>query len=127
LATGLPFNLTCCSAGCAGASIARTALGRFQLEEESMKRVFVVVLILATLLLCVPIASGQTRRRHKRSFWRKHRDKLTVAGSSVAGAAVGGIAGGRKGAAIGAGAGAGAGAIYTYKIRHRRHRHRRPQ
>lgn len=89
-----------------------------------MKKVFAVLLILAALLLCVPIAAGQTRRRHKRSFWRKHRDKLTVAGSSVAGAAVGGIAGGKKGAAIGAGAGAGAGAIYTYKIR-KRHRHRR--
>ena len=89
-----------------------------------MKKFLVVFLILAAMLLCVPIASGQTRRRHRRSFWRKHRDKLTVAGSSVAGAAVGGIAGGRKGAAIGAGAGAGAGAIYTYKLRHR-HRHRR--
>ena len=89
-----------------------------------MKKVLVVFLILAALLLCVPIASGQTRRRHRRSFWRKHRDKLTVAGTSVAGAAIGGIAGGRKGAAIGAGAGAGAGAIYTYKLRHRRHRRR---
>ena len=90
-----------------------------------MKKVLVVFLILATLLLCVPIASGQTRRRHKRTFWRKHRDKLTVAGTSVAGAAIGGIAGGKKGALIGAGAGAGGGALYTYKLRHRRHRHRR--
>ena len=92
-----------------------------------MKKFLVVFLILATLLLCVPMVSGQTRRHRRRSFWRKHRDKLTVAGSSVAGAAVGGIAGGKKGAAIGAGAGAGAGAIYTYKIRKRHHRHRRRQ
>jgi uncharacterized protein YcfJ len=94
------------------------------LEEFYMKKSLIVFLILASLLLCVPIASGQ-RRRHKRTFWRKHRDKLTVAGSSVAGAAIGGIAGGRKGALIGAGAGAGGGAIYTYKLRHRRHRRRR--
>ncbi len=42
----------------------------------------------------------------------------------MGGAAIGGIAGGKKGAAIGALAGAGSGALYTYKIR-KRHRHRR--
>ena len=90
-----------------------------------MKKYLIVFLILASFLLCMPIASeGQTRRRHKRSFWRKHRDKITVAGSSVAGAAIGGIAGGKKGALIGAGAGAGGGALYTYKLRKR---HRRPR
>ena len=89
-----------------------------------MKKFLVVFLILAVLLLCVPIVPGQTRRRHKRTFWRKHRDKLTVAGTTVAGAAIGGIAGGKKGALIGAGAGAGGGALYTYKLR-KRHRHRR--
>ena len=62
--------------------------------------------------------------KHGRSFWQKHRDKLTVAGTTLAGAGIGGIAGGRKGALIGAGAGAGSGALYTYKIR-KRHRHRR--
>jgi len=91
-----------------------------------MKKFMVVLLILATLLLCVPIADAQTRRHRKRSFWRKHRDKLTVAGTTVAGAAIGGIAGGKKGALIGAGAGAGGGALYTYKLR-RRHRRHRPR
>jgi len=92
-----------------------------------MKKSLIVFLILASFLLCMPIASGQTthRRRHKRTFWQKHRDKLTVAGTSAAGAAVGGIAGGKKGALIGAGAGAGGGAIYTYKLRKRHHRRRR--
>ena len=91
-----------------------------------MKKFLIVFLILASFLLCMPIASGQTtHRRHKRTFWRKHRDKLTVAGTSVAGAAIGGIAGGKKGALIGAGAGAGGGAIYTYKLRKRHHRRRR--
>jgi len=91
-----------------------------------MKKFLVVFLILATFALCVPISSAQTRRHRKRSFWRKHRDKATVAGTSVAGAAIGGIAGGKKGALIGAGAGAGGGALYTYKLR-RRHRRRRPR
>ena len=36
-----------------------------------MKKSLIVFLILASLLLCVPIASGQ-RRRHKRTFWRRH-------------------------------------------------------
>ena len=62
-------------------------------------------------------------RRH-RTFWQKHRDKLTVAGTTVGGAAIGGIAGGKKGAAIGSLVGAGSGALYTYKIR-KRHRHYR--
>ena len=61
-------------------------------------------------------------RRHKRTFWQKHRDKLTVAGAGLAGAGIGGLAGGKKGAAIGTLVGAGSGAVYTYKIR-KRHRH----
>ncbi len=89
-----------------------------------MKKFLVVLLILATFALCVPDLSAQTRRHRRRSFWRKHRDKITVVGTTAAGAAVGGIAGGKKGALIGAGAGAGGGAIYTYKLRKRHRRHR---
>lgn len=55
----------------------------------------------------------------KRSFWQKHRDKLTVAMGTGGGAIVGGLIGGKKGAAIGALAGAGGSALYTYKIRNR--------
>lgn len=58
--------------------------------------------------------------RHGRSFWQKHRDKLTTAGGVGAGALIGGIAGGKKGAAIGALAGGGGAAVYTYGIRKRR-------
>ncbi|PYJ52568.1 MAG: hypothetical protein DME82_16270, partial [Verrucomicrobia bacterium] len=74
-----------------------------------------------------PISAQTVRHRyyrHKRTFWQKHRDKLTVVGTTVGGAGIGGLAGGRKGALIGAGAGAGTGALYTYKLRHRRHRSR---
>ena len=43
----------------------------------------------------------------KRSFWSKHRDKLTVAAGTGGGALIGGLIGGKKGAAIGALSGAG--------------------
>src|SRR5215218_8739879 len=52
-----------------------------------------------------------------RSFVDEHRDKLTVAGGTAAGAVVGALAGGKKGAVIGALVGAGASALYTYKLR----------
>ena len=63
------------------------------------------------------------QRPRSRSFWQKHRDKLTVAMGSGAGAILGGIIGGKKGAGIGALAGAGGSALYTYKIRNRNRRY----
>src|ERR1044071_1240570 len=59
---------------------------------------------------------GQTKGR---SFWQKHRDKLTVAMGAGGGALLGGLIGGKKGAGIGALAGAGGSALYTYKLRNR--------
>jgi hypothetical protein len=59
---------------------------------------------------------GQTKGR---SFWQKHRDKLTVAMGAGGGALLGGLIGGKKGAGIGALAGGGGSALYTYKIRKR--------
>jgi hypothetical protein len=76
----------------------------------------------------VPTAEAQTvrRRRHKkRSFWAKHRDKLTVGAGAATGALIGSGVGSKKAAGIGAGVGAGAGALYTYKIRKRHRRVRR--
>ncbi|HEY0097470.1 MAG TPA: hypothetical protein VGB76_00835 [Pyrinomonadaceae bacterium] len=58
----------------------------------------------------------------KRSFWSKHRDKLTVAMGAGGGALVGGLIGGKKGAAIGALGGGAGSALYTYKIRNRNRR-----
>lgn len=59
------------------------------------------------------------QRYRNRSFWDRHRDKLTVAGGTGAGALLGGLAGGKKGAIIGALLGAGGSALYTYKLRDR--------
>jgi len=58
-----------------------------------------------------------------RTFWQKHRDKLTMAIGTGAGAALGGLIGGKKGAGIGALAGLGGSALYTYKLRRRTHRY----
>src|SRR5689334_16724179 len=54
-----------------------------------------------------------------RTFWQKHRDKLTMAIGTGAGAALGGLIGGKKGAGIGALSGLGGSALYTYKLRKR--------
>jgi hypothetical protein len=56
-------------------------------------------------------------QRSGRTFWQKHRDKLTTAIGAGGGALIGGLIGGGKGAAIGALAGGGGSALWTYKIR----------
>lgn len=58
-----------------------------------------------------------------RSFWDKHRDKLTLAIGTGAGAAIGALVGGKRGAIIGAASGLGGSALYTYKIRNRGNRY----
>lgn len=58
-----------------------------------------------------------------RTFWQKHRDKLTVAMGTGGGALIGGLIGGKKGAAIGALGGGGGSALYTYKLRNRNRRY----
>ena len=63
------------------------------------------------------------RQPRGRSFWQKHRDKLTVAMGTGGGALIGGLIGGKKGAAIGALSGAGGSALYTYKLRKRSRRY----
>ena len=91
-----------------------------------MKKFLIVMLMFVVLGFALPGVSAQQRyrrHRHSRSFWQKHRDKLTVVGTTAAGAGIGKVVGGNKGALIGAGAGAGSGALYTYKIR-KRHRRR---
>jgi hypothetical protein len=68
-------------------------------------------------------ATSYSSRPQGRSFWQKHRDKLTVAMGTGGGAIIGGLIGGKKGAAIGALGGAGGSALYTYKLRNRNRRY----
>jgi len=69
------------------------------------------------------------RWNRDRSFWDRHRDKLTTGIGAGAGAAVGAAVGGKKGAILGALIGGGGAALYTYGIRDdnddRRYRRRR--
>ena len=107
-----------------------------------MKKTLSVLVLFVMLLMLAPAASAQQRcgrlrhrhnntwhthqacvgdhHRHGRSFWSKHRDKLTTAGGAGAGALIGAAAGGKKGAAIGALVGGGGAAVYTYGVRKRR-------
>jgi len=57
-----------------------------------------------------------------RSFWDKHRDKLTTGIGAGAGTVIGSEVGGRKGAVIGELLGGGGAALYTYKLRNNRRR-----
>jgi hypothetical protein len=106
-----------------------------------MKKIFGLIMSIVLLAGAALPASAQTRRgtytsraaqqrayeqrrrqvyydrRDDRSFADEHRDKLTVAGGTAAGAVVGALAGGKKGSVIGALVGAGASALYTYKLR----------
>lgn len=70
------------------------------------------------------VYSGQRYRRwdRDRSFWDRHRDKLTTAIGAGAGTAVGAAVGGKKGAIIGAIVGGAGSALYTYKLRDRNRR-----
>lgn len=70
-----------------------------------------------------PVYSSSQQQPRGRSFWEKHRDKLTVAIGAGSGAAIGGLIGGKKGAGIGALAGGGGSALYTYKLRNRNRRY----
>ena len=66
-----------------------------------------------------------SRWNQDRSFWDKHRDKLTTGIGAGAGAVVGAAVGGKKGAIVGALLGGGGAALYTYGIRDKNRRSRR--
>jgi hypothetical protein len=57
------------------------------------------------------------------SFYRRHRNLINIGIATGAGALVGGLLGGRRGAGFGLLGGAGAGALYTYKLNPKRRRY----
>jgi Ni/Co efflux regulator RcnB len=103
-------------------------------ERKQMKR-FIFVLIMMSLFAGMLIfaspesVQAQTYQRRvvrngrvhwvrtrKPSFYRRHRNRTNMAIGTGAGALIGGVVGGPKGALIGAGAGLGGSALYTYKL-----------
>ena len=57
------------------------------------------------------------------SFYRRHRNLINIGIATGAGALIGGLLGGRRGAGLGILGGAGAGALYTYKLNPKRRRY----
>jgi len=72
------------------------------------------------------VYSGRSDRRwdRDRSFWDRHRDKITTGVGAGAGAVVGAAVGGKKGALLGAIIGGGGAAVYTYGVRDKERRRR---
>jgi outer membrane lipoprotein SlyB len=105
-----------------------------------MKKLLATILSLILLAAIAIPAGAQTRysqrrnratqsryydyeNRDNRSFWEKHRDKITTVGGALGGAILGRIIGGKKGEAIGAIDGVGGEAVYTYNIRNKDRRY----
>ena len=64
-------------------------------------------------------------RVKKPTYYRRHRNRINMAVGTGAGAILGGLIGGKKGALIGAGAGLGSSALYTYKIKPKKRKYKK--
>lgn len=107
--TGFADGFKACESGAAGSQVSSRASAYTQpraRSSTSSRRVYY-----------------DYQQPRKRTFWQKHRDKLTVAMGAGGGAALGALIGGKKGAGIGALAGGGGSALYTYKLRNRNRRY----
>jgi outer membrane lipoprotein SlyB len=106
-----------------------------------MKKFTIALFLMALFAIMMPIAAnaqtyvrryvGRDGRVHyarvnkKPSFYRRHRNASNIAIGTGAGALIGAIAGGKKGALIGTAVGAGGSALYTYKIKPKKRRYYR--
>ena len=67
---------------------------------------------------------GTASYTYKRpSFYRRHRNLINLGIATGGGALIGGIAGGKRGAGLGALVGAGSGALYTYVLNKKKRRY----
>ena len=117
--TGFADGFKSCESGATGSQVGSTSYqnGQPRLVSRSTGRNY------AHSSSSSRTVSSYSQRPQGRSFWQKHRDKLTVAAGTGGGALIGGLIGGKKGAAIGALGGAGGSALYTYKLRKRNRRY----
>ena len=106
-----------------------------------MKKLIMTFFMMGLLAVMLPLAAsaqtyvrkyvGRDGRVHyakvykKPSFYRRHRNASNVAIGTGAGALIGAIAGGKKGALIGTAVGAGGSSLYTYKIKPKKRRYYR--
>lgn len=132
-----PRKLQKCAVHVIGTVIAKRDAEAVRMNKGLKKGLITIFCLLALMVTAIP-AGAQTRQRRfdgrryeqrydgrrydrrwdrDRSFWDRHRDKLTTAAGAGGGALLGGIIGGKKGAIIGAIAGGGGAAIYTYGVR----------
>lgn len=114
-----------------------------------MKKVLASLLMLFVFLVSVPLAAEACPAHHRRSvrrsyssrnyarptyrtagyaykrpsFYRRHRNVINMGIATGAGALIGGIAKGKRGAGIGALLGAGGGALYTYVLNKKKRRY----
>jgi outer membrane lipoprotein SlyB len=104
-----------------------------------MKKFIAAFIVMAVMAIMMPLTANaqtyttkrvyrngryQTVRLYKRpSFYRRHRNASNVAIGTGAGALIGAIAGGRKGALIGTAVGAGGSSLYTYKLKKKKRRY----
>ena len=104
-----------------------------------MKKFITTFMMMALMAVSIPMlatsADAQTRYRTRRtyteqtyekpSFYKRHRNLINIAIGTGAGALLGGLIGGKKGALIGTAAGAGGAALYTYKLNPKTRRYER--
>lgn len=95
-----------------------------------MKKFISTLLMMAVLAVMVPLtANAQTTRRYysngrayttkvykRPNFYQRHRNVINMGIGTGAGAILGALIGGKRGAGIGALAGLGGSALYTYKL-----------
>jgi hypothetical protein len=123
--TGFADGFRACESGAGGTQLSSTSYqnGQPAIVYRNTSRSYAHSPSYARSSSGTRTVSSVSSRPQGRSFWQKHRDKLTVAMGTGGGALLGGLIGGKKGAAIGALGGAGGSALYTYKLRKRNRRY----
>ena len=105
-----------------------------------MKKILATFVMMAMMAIMIPLMStetnAQTRRNYRSrtstttvynrpSLYRRHRSVINMGIGTGAGAILGALIGGKRGAGIGALAGGGGSALYTYKIKPKQRRYYR--
>ncbi len=91
-----------------------------------MKKFIATFVMMAIMAIMLPLAANAqtTRRSYTRpNIYQRHRNVINVAAGTGAGALLGALIGGKRGAGIGTLIGAGGAALYSYKIKPKQRRY----